>query len=1086
MRELLASDRRSLVVFGLAGAVKALALVLLAEGIARGIVGVIAGDDWRGSVALIVLGGILRAATGWFTQSFGARAAIGTKEGLRAELADRVLVDGGGRAGSPAIVGTLGLDELDAWYRTVLPALATTATVPLLVGARILSVDWLSALVIVLTVPLVPLFMALVGMHTKQQSDAAAAALQRLSDHLVELARGLPVLVGLGRVADQSAALARISADHRATTMRTLRSAFLSSLVLELISTISVAVVAVSVGIRLIHGDLPLVVGLVALVLAPECFAPLRDLGSAFHASQDGLSARRRVRELIDAPLVLRALSAGPEVTVDDLTVRYDGRTPAVSGLSFVLPRGTITVIDGSSGSGKSSVLGVLAGTVAAASGTVRGIDPTRVAYVPQHPHTVGETVAEELSFYAGALGAGDILERLGLGGLEPADPARLSPGELRRLAVARAILRVEDGAELLLLDEPTAHLDAATAALVEGELRRLRAGVTVLIASHEAAVARLADRRIVLGTTHRRDATAPMASSRSAAVAVLPQPRVSALRELGAFLRPSFWRLIAAAVLGTAAALFGIALLAVSAWLIVRASEEPAIMYLLVAIVGVRFFGLGRAGLRYAERLLTHDAVLGAVNALRLRLWSGLAERGTASRGLARGGVALDYLIAAADRVRDLVPRAVAPVIVATLSSVAVLVTVAVLLPSLLTVFVVLLLVAGVAGPVFALVADRAASRATGVIRSTVLRRFAGMVTAADELRANGIGERVRDSIGRLDARAGLAAQRSAGALGLGGAIVVLACSLAAGAVIALSAGGQASGAIVAVLVFLPLGLVDPLLGLVDAVQQWPALSAALRTTGAIGAESTAPATGRRRIDSIEHLELQALGASWNGAASPAFTGVSASAERGDWIVVEGPSGAGKSTLLAAVLGYLAPSSGRVLLNGLDAREFGNARDRMAWCPQDAHLFDSTIRANLLLARDHDDKPTDAELTAALVQAGLGSLLAALPEGLQTRVGSEGASLSGGQRQRLAVARALLGRADVVLLDEPTAHLDGEAAESLMADLRFALSDRIVVLITHHADELRAGDVRVQLSVEVPNLGGVEPHHALGGVLQR
>ena len=1083
MKELLASDRRSLVVFGFAGAVKALGLVLLAEGLARGIVGVIAGDDWRGPVALVVLGGILRACTGWFTQSFAARAAIGTKEKLRAELADRVLAGGSGRTGSLAAVATVGLDELDAWYRTMLPALATTATVPLLVGARILSVDWLSALVIVLTVPLVPLFMALVGMHTKQQSDAATATLQRLSDHLVELARGLPVLVGLGRVADQSAALARISTDHRATTMRTLRSAFLSSLVLELISTISVAVVAVSVGIRLIHGDLPLVVGLVALVLAPECFAPFRELGSAFHASQDGLSARRRVRELIDAPLLSRAISDGPDVAVADLTIRYDGRADAVTGVSFTLPRGTITVIDGSSGSGKSSVLGVLAGTIAAASGTVRGIDPALVAYVPQHPHTVGETVAEELALYAGPLGARDILERLGLGGLDQADPARLSPGELRRLAVARAILRVEDGAELLLLDEPTAHLDASSAALVERELQRLRAGVTVLIASHEAGVASLAERRIVLDATRRRDVAAPVlpaARTRSEP----PKPHVSAVRELLAFLRPSLWRTIAAALLGTGATLFGIALLAVSAWLIVRASEEPAIMYLLVAIVGVRFFGLGRAGLRYAERLLTHDAALTSVTALRLRLWVGLAARGTASRGLARGGVALDYLVAAADRVRDLVPRVVATVLVATLSAAAVLVAVAALESSLLPVFGALL-AAAVVGCVVALRTDRAASQTQAIIRSTVLRRFAGMVGAAGELRANGVGTRVRDAIGALDARAGLAARRSAGALGLGGAIVIFASSVAAALVIALSVGGSTSGAIVAVLVFLPLGLIDPLLGLVDAVQQWPTLAAALRTAGTITAEPET-AVGDRPITRIETLELQHLGATWPGADAPAFDGVSASAERGDWIVVEGASGAGKSTLLATVLGYLAPSSGRVLLNGLDAREFANARSRMAWCPQDAHLFDSTIRANLLLARDHDDKPTDAELTEALRKSGLGVLLATLPQGLDTRVGSEGASLSGGQRQRLAVARALLSRADVVLLDEPTAHLDAEGAESLMTDLRAALSDRIVVLITHHAAELRPSDVRVRLSVEVPDLGGVEPHRALGGVLQR
>ena len=1024
-------DRRALVAFALLGSLKALALVLVAEGVARGVVAVIETsaietESWMPGATLIAAGGILRALLAWTGSSLAARASIGEKERLRRRLAEHV-VGNGGRA-STAVIGSLGLDELDAYYRQVLPALATVATVPLLVGARILSTDWVSALVVVLTVPLVPLFMALVGLHTRDRADAASATLQRLSDHKSELARGLPVLVGLGRVGEQSEALRRIGADHRATTMATLRTAFLSSLVLELIATISVAVVAVFVGIRLMHGDLPLELALVALVLAPECFAPFRELGSAFHSAQDGQAARRAVEAMVSPSSSIEPVAAGrtDDITVTDLTVH------GIGPLSFTLPRNSVTALDGPSGSGKSSVLGVLA-------------ELDSVAYVPQHPHTVGDTVIEELAYYGTP---GDVLARLGLDGLEQVDPARLSPGELRRLAVARALLRVEAGARLLLLDEPTAHLDASSAALVFRELSRLRGRVTMVIASHEAEIAELAERHVSLGQSTRRTSAAEAVSPRREGSHPPPAHTSGHVAEstrhtLFTFLRPTAWRFAAAGLIGTAAALFAIALTAVSGWLIVRASEETAIMYLLVAIVGVRFFGLGRAALRYAERLLTHDAVLAAVAELRMRLWNGLAAHGLASRSLARGGVALDYLVAAADAVRDLVPRVVLPPVVALLSSVAAVIAVGVLHPAAVGPLAFALLVALVAAPVAALLGDRVATRSESELRSTVLRRFAALVGAAAELRANGVGDRVRDEITALDAAAGLRSRRSAWARGLGAAVTVVALSLASAAMLSVGADGPITG----VLVLLALALIDPLLAHVEAVQQWPALRAALEKIAVL--EAPLPATGSAPVGSVTAIALDDL------TIDGLFHGLTATATAGDWLIVEGPSGSGKSTLLSVLLGYRSPDSGAVLVNehplpGLDVDQL---RARIAWCPQEAHVFDSTVRGNLALGR----RSTDAEYRSVLDRVGLRL-------DLDARVGSEGSRLSGGQRQRLAVARTLLTNADVVLLDEPTAHLDGEAAENLIADLRRALADRIVVLVTHHASERRGGDILLRL----------------------
>ncbi|MBC7592208.1 MAG: thiol reductant ABC exporter subunit CydC [Salinibacterium sp.] len=1065
-------DPRRTFVFGVLAALKATALIGMAEALSRGIVSVIAGDElWRDAVAIGLAAALLRALTTWAAQSYATRAAIGAKEALRRELATRLLAGSDVGTGSATAVGTVGLDQLDNYYRTALPAVVTAATIPLLIGARILFADWVSAIIVVITVPLVPIFMALVGLHTRDRADAASGTLQRLSDHLVELARGLPVLVGLGRVDEQSEALRRVSTEHRATTMLTLRTAFLSSLVLEIISTISVAIVAVFVGLRLVNGDLPLVVGLLALILAPECFAPFRELGSAFHASQDGLAAQRRARAIIDSPLPPDVRVPGPHLRVQGLAVRYPDRAhAAVDGLDFVLDRGSVTSIEGPSGAGKSTVLGVLAGIVPADAGVIAGINGSRVAWAPQHPRTVAATVRDEIALYSSnPSDVARVIAQLDLCAVADDDPERLSPGELRRVGVARALVRVAGGADMLLLDEPTAHLDAAHAQQVERAIDELRGTITIVFASHEGGMTRLADRRVLLGTQGgARDAVAATALTEPASSAIETTYASSGIfAELLDFVRPTLGRTLAAIALGTGAAIFAVALTALSGWLIVRASEQPPIMYLTVAIVGVRFFGLGRAALRYCERLLTHDAVLGSVTGLRQRLWAGLAATGVSSRSAATGGNALDHLVASADRVRDLVPRVVLPASVAVTTAIAAVIAAVALHAPVVPILLGAIAVSLIVAPRVAAVADRSAARSITVVQTAVVRQFSSMVGAASDLRANGVGDRMLARVGALDTSAGGHARRGAAALGLGNGIVALACGAASMLVLPATAPATTAGTlpatIVAVLVLLPIALIEPLTGMVEAVQQWPALAAALAKVRAITGARTA-ANGTLGVTSIDTLELRELVVGWDGSSG--FGPITATATRGDWVVAEGPSGSGKSTLLATLMGFLPTASGTVLVNGLDAATMDRSalRARISWCPQEAHLFDSTIRGNLLLARSRDDAPTDAEMVSALHTAGLTDLVATLPHGLDTHTGSLGDRLSGGERQRLAVARMLLTRSDLVLLDEPTAHLDAATAERLMANLRAALADRIVVLVSHHPDERLPGDITAQL----------------------
>lgn len=1173
------ANRLALYWLGLLAALKALSLVLMAQAVASVLAGLVSQSPaWADQLGWGLAGVVLRSLTVWAQGVASRRAALGVKEELRAALLERALRNGtraaGPSDGGLAILATRGLDALDSYYTQFLPALVNCAAIPLLLGARILFADWVSAVVVVLTVPLVPVFMVLIGRYTEDRVRAAQSALARLSGHMLELAKGLPVLVGLGRASAQRKALEDISEQYRSRTMDTLRTAFLSALALELIATISVAVVAVFIGVRLVHGDMALEAGLLALILAPDCYLPLRELGTAHHSSDDGRAALAEVAAVMDAPEV-RPLQpqngsqpkggllpgdgtsdggAGlPAVTVRNLTVTYGGRLePAVGPLGFDAPAGRITALDGASGAGKSTILGVLAGIVgtgggAVVSGGIAGFSPPDVAWVPQHPVMVETSVLAEVMLYleAGTAGTGSAtaaaskaracLEAAGAGHLAAKHPAELSPGELRRVALARGLARIEAGATLLLLDEPTAHLDRESANVVNESILKLRGRATVLLVAHDRLTRELADHvvPVAAGSAPGWPAADAAASSRHSAVLPAPdaapdagpdratapataraaEPPATADTEARAggtagvrthntpvrifrLLRPESLKFGAAGVVGVLAALFAVALAGLSGWLIIRASEQPPILYLLTAIVGVRFFGIGRAVLRYTERLLLHDAVFASLTRLRGRLWDSLSRRALSLRRLLQGGNVLGTVIDDVDTVRDLVPRVVLPPVTAVAVGASAIAATGLLLPAALPAVIAAAVVSLVAAPAAALLADRMSAQAEQRLRSGVLRDIAAALDARAELHANGVAAPVLSAIGVADKEATAASQRSAWGEGLGQALTVLACGTAALAAAVLAGpevtGGSVAPATAAVVVLLQLALVDPYAAITTAVRQYPALRLVLDriseagvldaseaadpdaadpdAAGVPAAETGAAATpagdtgGRnrgtpglepvaQRPGGLPGIELESLSAAWP-AGPEVFTGVSATAEPGRWLAVTGTSGSGKSTLLAVLLGFLPPRSGRIAVTG-----------RAAWCPQEAHLFDSTIRGNLLLGRpEGKDGDAGQEIAKALAAVGLEPLLRRLENGADTRIGPGGAFLSGGERQRLAVARTLMTGADVILLDEPTAHLDAEAGREMLADLRRGLTGRTVVLVTHNPDDIDPADRRLDL----------------------
>ncbi len=939
---------------GLLAALKALSLVLMGQAVAAMLAGLATGNEsWQDQLPWGLAGVVLRSATVWAQGIAARRAALGIKEELRSGLLARALRNGarttGPADGGLAILATRGLDALDSYYTQFLPALVNCATIPLLLGARILFADWVSAVVIVLTVPLVPLFMVLIGRYTEDHVREAQETLTRLSAHMLELAKGLPVLVGLGRATAQRKALEEISEEYRARTMGTLRTAFLSALALELIATISVAVVAVFIGVRLVHGDMALEAGLLALILAPDCYLPLRELGTAHHASDDGRAALAATRAVTDAPeprpltadglesaadhvaadpaaaaaaaaLPADALPAhddggglaapvSPGVTVTALTVTYAGRSAAAVGpLTFTAPHGRITALDGPSGAGKSTVLGVLAGTVGdgggtAVSGHLSGVDRGAVAWVPQHPVMVADSVLDEVMLYVSGGTAGteiaatgpearrveatarECLAAAAAGHLAGHHPAELSPGELRRVALARGLARLRAGATLLLLDEPTAHLDAVSATLVQESIRALRGQATVILVAHDQQTRELADHLVPVsargitapsaptgmpdaaghalghvsaGEDGREERPGPTTAGPTTAGRATRQPvagdgqPVPTSRLLAGLLAPVAGRFSAAAVVGTFAAIFAVALSGLSGWLIIRASEQPPILYLLTAIVGVRFFGIGRAVLRYWERLLLHDAVFGALTRLRGRLWESLSRKALSLRRLLQGGNVLGTVIDDVDTIRDLLPRVVLPPVTALAVGGSALLATTLVAPAALPAVATAAALGLVVAPLAALWGDRRSATAEQRLRAGVLRRTSAALDARAELHANGIAATVLDALRSEDRTATKASQRSAWAEGLGQAITVAACGTAALAAAVLTAPQVIAGAMepatAAVIVLLQLALVEPYAAMTTAVRQYPALRAVMRRVAESGVLDATHRGGRGR----------------------------------------------------------------------------------------------------------------------------------------------------------------------------------------------------------------------------------------------
>lgn len=474
-----------------------------------------------------------RALVAWLQEVAAHRSSAAVKSQLRGRLLAHAMALGprwlsGERSGELAALATRGIDALDDYFSRYLPQLVLAVIVPAAVGLRILLGDWPSAVTIAATLPLIPVFAILVGLTTQRKMDRQWRTLSVLAAHFLDVVAGLPTLKIFGRARAQADRIREVTDRHRRATMATLRVAFLSALVLELLSTLSVALVAVSIGLRLVDGGLGLETALLVLVLAPEAYLPLRQVGAQYHASVEGLTAASRIFEVLETPVPAAGTRADvPDLSratlrLDGVTVAYPGRdVPALDGFSLTVHPGETVALVGPSGAGKSTVLSVLLGFVRPDAGRVladwddvAGFSPDawrdRIAWVPQRPYLFAGTVADNIRLgrpdasdadvraAAEAANALEFIEALP-GGFETElgdRGAGLSAGQRQRIALARAFLR---DAPLLLLDEPTSNLDAESEAAVIDAVERLRAGRTVLLVAHRPALATLADRVVTV-----------------------------------------------------------------------------------------------------------------------------------------------------------------------------------------------------------------------------------------------------------------------------------------------------------------------------------------------------------------------------------------------------------------------------------------------------------------------------------------------------------------------------------------------------------------------------------------------------------
>jgi ATP-binding cassette subfamily C protein CydCD len=1117
-------------------------------------------SGWLRLILLVIAG---RAFLTWFNEVGANAVAVRIKTDLRERLFHHILQLGpaytrGQRTGELTTAAVEGIEALDAYYSQYLPQLVITALVPISILIVVFPIDLLSGIVLLITAPLIPFFMIMIGKGAEIVTKRQYQTLSRLSAHFLDSLQGLTTLKLFGQSRAHARNIETVSNQFRDTTLGVLRITFLSALALELLATLSTAVIAVEIGFRLLYARMGFLEAFFILVLAPEFYLPLRMLGARFHAGMSGTTAAKRIYEILDTPITRsddfsrqRATEVAPTpktIKFENVSFTYPGETtPALENINLQINAGQHVALVGPSGAGKTTMVNLLLGFVQPTSGaiTINQGSPissyqlrNSIAWVSQNPYLFHDTLAanirlgkpeataEEMTEAAKAAHLDEFIERLpekyntviGEGG------ARLSGGQAQRLALARAFLK---NAPILILDEPTSSLDPETESFLEESTRRLMQGRTapgeqrrtVITIAHRLNTIFRADQIIVLDQgriiesgTHREllarngvyaqmvkiyesasedvgseevrsgkvESTTPNLQSsslksqvsnnklsRSIPVGPIPGYSSPIFLRLLSFLNGS-WNWVALSVLlSTLTIGSSVALIGTSAWLISMAGLHPSVADLGVSVVGVRFFGITRGLFRYLERLVSHNVTFRLLARLRVWFYKRLEPLAPARLMEYKSGDLLARVIGDVETLENFYVRVISPSLTAILIGSMVAIFFAMFFPPIAFVLIVFFLILGLILPALSQLTSRRPGQKLIHQRAEIQSQLVDGIQGIADLLAFGRGTDRLRQIARTGQMYGSTQSQMARINGVYSALGTLFTNLGVWLVLLLVipqvTAGNIKGVMLGTFALMTLASFEAVLPLPLAAQMWNASrESAKRLFEVVDAEPAVKETGDTRLETVSanSLRFSTLSFSYPNQLTPALQNISFTVPEGRSIAIVGPSGAGKSTISNLLLRFWDYEIGEITLGGesLKRLDQDEVRKRFALVSQNSYFFNTTIRENLRLARrgvSHE------ELEAAARAAQIHEFIRSLPTGYDTLIGEQGLRLSGGERQRLAIARALLKDAPILIFDEPTANLDPQTEKQVLDTLFETMRDKTSLLITHrllgleHMDEI-------------------------------
>ena len=1116
---------------------------------------------WLQLILVII---VARAALAWINEISANAVAVRVKNDLRDRLFTHILKLGPAfsreqRTGELTTAAVDGIEALDAYFSQYLPQLVITALVPLSILCFVFPLDLLSGFIFLITAPLIPFFMIMIGRGAEAVTKKQYETLSRLSARFLDSLQGLTTLKLFGQSKSHTKNIARISDQFRDTTLGVLRVTFLSALALELLATLSTAIIAVEIGLRLLYSKMEFQQAFFLLILAPEFYLPLRMLGTRFHAGMSGTTAARRIFQILDTPIpsdqssvVSKQPSANSNLQVTDSEIRItdvsytypNETTPALKNINLKIQRGQHIALVGKTGAGKSTLVNLLLGFILPGSGQIitqqSGNDTagkqlritdyelrSNISWVPQRPHLFHDTIAanirlgkpnatdEEVIAAAQAAHLHEFIESLpqkydsiiGEGG------ARLSGGEAQRLAIARAFLK---DAPILILDEPTSSLDPETEGLLEDSIHRLMQSRTVITIAHRLntifqadQIIVLADGQIIEAGTHsellaKNGVYAAMVNAQENNNIIEQQPeshqrieqesdrptleaqhpsfifplssshhQPPIINRLLNFLNGS-WNWVALSVLlGALTIGANVALMGSSAWLIAAAALHPSIAELEVAIVGVRFFGITRAVFRYLERLVSHNVTFRLLARLRVWFYEKIEPLAPARLMEYRAGDLLSRVIADVNMLENLYVRVIAPPLTAIVVAFFTSLFLASFDARLGCTLFGFMLGLGLLLPLLAQRLSRAPGTDLVTRRAELQARLVDGIQGLPDILAFGRASDQQHAIDNSSRATSHAQRKLAFITGINSGLSVLLTNMGMWTILALAiplvSAGKINGVMLGAMALITLASFEAVTPLPLAAQMWESTRAsAKRLFEIVDAEPAVsdqlPVTSDQSQITNYDLRIKNLSFKYPTQQIPALQNISFELQAGKSLAIVGPSGAGKSTLTNLLLRFWEYFQGEIELGGHALHEYTQEqiREKIAVVSQNSYFFNASILQNLKLARSTAAR---SEVEGAARKAQIHELIASMPKGYDTFIGEQGVRLSGGERQRLAIARAILKDAPILILDEPTANLDPLTEGQVLNTLFETMRGRTTLLITHrligleHFDEILVMD---------------------------